>query len=47
MPIATNIYRRGAVYWWRRAVSWPIPGSHPETHALSLQTKGAGEARTA
>ncbi len=44
MPIANNVYRRGAVYWWRHNPS-SLPGFDRPTIALSLGTKDAGVAR--
>lgn len=44
MPVARNVYRRGAVYWWRRVCSCDAADVRP-TIALSLGTKDAGEAR--
>lgn len=44
MPIANNVYRRGAVYWWRHKSS-SLPGFDRPTIALSLGTKDAGVAR--
>ncbi len=45
MPVATNIYRRCAIYWWRHSARWPIPGGDHIKLSISLLTKDAGEAR--
>lgn len=39
------IYRRGAIYWWRRNVPLRLPGAHPITLRLSLRTASAVDAK--
>lgn len=40
------IYRRGAIYWWRRTLRVRNPDLHPITVRVSLRTAGAHEAKT-
>lgn len=39
MPLPTNTYRRGAVYWWRRTLRLAKNGDLPITLGLSLLTR--------
>ena len=46
MAKPTNLYRRGAVYWWRRRLNFAVPEKFPITLSLSLFTKELSMART-
>ncbi|MAW99181.1 MAG: hypothetical protein CMN72_05925 [Sphingomonas sp.] len=39
MPLPTNTYRRGAVYWWRRTLRLATGAHAPISLGLSLQTR--------
>ena len=39
------IYRRGAIYWWRRTLRVRNPNTHPITVRVSLKTAGATDAK--
>lgn len=39
MSLPSNVYRRGAVYWWRRTLQLCDPASKPITLGLSLLTR--------
>jgi hypothetical protein len=45
MPLPSNIYRRGAVYWWRRTLRLAKCQSHHKTLGLSLLTRDLRIAR--
>ncbi len=43
--MASNVYRRGAIYWWRRHFTFRNPDPHPITLRMSLRTAAPDEAR--
>jgi integrase len=42
----SNIYRRGAIYWWRRTVRFVSVSLHPTIVRMSLRTAVLSDART-
>ena len=45
MPLPSNVYRRGAVYWWRRTLRLAKSEAHHKTLGLSLLTRDLRIAR--
>lgn len=43
--MASNVYRRGAIYWWRRNLTFRNPTPHPITIRMSLKTAAPDDAR--
>ncbi len=43
--MASNVYRRGAIYWWRRNLTFRNATSHPITVRMSLKTAALDDAR--